>query len=514
METLADVNRQETVTGFFSLWITGNAGARLLRFPAAQKTHRNTVDGPSVFAALADPLFFGGTCVDLWQQCVSALRSELTTAELNTWILPLQARVEADRLLVLAPNKFVQEWARQHYEARILDLCRRLRPGAFERISFEVGALERPSAARRVPAKPSAGHASDQQDSNNDRLAQRRAEANLNPEFTFETFVEGKSNQLARAASLQIGQNPGTAYNPLFIYGGVGLGKTHLMHAVGNMILEGNPDGRVAYLHSERFVAEMVRALQHNRIDEFKKTYRSVNALLIDDVQFFGGKDRSQEEFFHTFNALFESRQQIVLSSDRFPKEVVGLEERLKSRFGWGLTVAIEPPDLETSVAILHSKATLLGVALPEDVAFFVGRRIRSNIRELEGALRRLVANAQFTGKAITMEFAKDALRDMLAAQDKQVSIDNIQKTVAEYFKLRTADLLSPKRSRSIARPRQIAMALAKELTQHSLPEIGAAFGGRDHTTVLHATRKVKELRDSDAAVEEDYRNLLRTLTA
>ena len=313
---------------------------------------------------------------------------------------------------------------------------------------------------------------------------------------------------------MQIGQNPGTAYNPLFIYGGVGLGKTHLMHAVGNIILASNPNARVVYLHSERFVAEMIKALQHNKIDDFKKTYRSVNALLIDDVQFFAGKERSQEEFFHTFNALFDSRQQIILTSDRFPKEVVGLEERLKSRFGWGLTVSIEPPDLETSVAILHCKATQWGVELPEDVAFFVGRRIRSNIRELEGALRRLVANAQFTGKPISLEFAKHALRDMLAAQDKQVSVENIQKTVAEYFKLRTSDMLSPKRSRSLARPRQIAMALAKELTKHSLPEIGNAFGGRDHTTVLHATRKIKSLRESDAGVDEDYKNLLRILNS
>jgi chromosomal replication initiator protein len=378
--------------------------------------------------------------------------------------------------------------------------------GAIDRIGFEVGGIERRTDNPSMPQRRSLG-------SGTERMAQRRSEANLNPEFSFDTFVEGKSNQLARAASIQIGQNPGVAYNPLFIYGGVGLGKTHLMHAVGNMVLESNPDAHVVYLHSERFVSEMIRALQHNRIDEFKKTYRSVNALLIDDVQFFAGKDRSQEEFFHTFNTLFESRQQIVLSSDRFPKEVVGLEERLKSRFGWGLTVAIDPPDLETSVAILHSKASQLGVRLPDDVAFFVGRRIRSNIRELEGALRRLVANAEFTGKPITLEFAKEALRDMLAAQDKQVSIENIQKTVAEYFKLRTADLLSPKRSRSIARPRQIAMTLAKELTKHSLPEIGNAFGGRDHTTVLHATRKIKELRDSDATLEEDYKNLLRTLT-
>ncbi len=339
--------------------------------------------------------------------------------------------------------------------------------------------------------------------------------SNLKPNFVFDTFVEGKSNQLARAASIQIGENPGTAYNPLFIYGGVGLGKTHLMHAVGNMIVKTNPKARVVYVHSEGFVAQMVKALQHNTIDDFKRRFRSVNALLIDDVQFFAGKERSQEEFFHTFNALFESQQQIILSSDRFPKEVSGLEERLKSRFGWGLTVAIEPPDLETRVAILKSKADqLFGVDLPNEVAFFIGKRVRSNIRELEGALRRIIANAEFTGRAITQEFAKDALRDMLAAQDKQVTIENIQKTVAEYFKIRTSELLSAKRSRTIARPRQIAMALAKELTNHSLPEIGEAFGGRDHTTVLYATRKIVELKESDHRVEEDYANLLRTLTS
>ncbi|MEW8585057.1 MAG: chromosomal replication initiator protein DnaA, partial [Candidatus Thiodiazotropha sp.] len=339
-------------------------------------------------------------------------------------------------------------------------------------------------------------------------------ESNLNPSFIFETFVEGKSNQIARAASMQIGENPGKAYNPLFIYGGVGLGKTHLMHAVGNMMLMKNPHARVVYLHSERFVAEMVKALQHNTIEQFKKRYRSVNALLIDDIQFFAGKERSQEEFFHTFNALFESQQQIILSSDRFPKEVSGLEERLKSRFGWGLTVAIEPPDLETRVAILQSKALQLNVELPNEVAFFMGKRIRSNIRELEGALRRVIANATFTGREINLDFAKNALRDMLAAHDKQITIENIQKTVAEYFQIRTSDLISSKRSRSIARPRQIAMTLAKELTNHSLPEIGNAFGGRDHTTVIHANRKVKELRESDPRISEDYSNLLRTLSS
>jgi len=451
-------------------------------------------------------LYILGGWVDLWKQCIAYLQGDLTNAEFNTWILPLQPRVEGPMLRLLAPNKFVRDWAQQHYEVRIRELCEHFSKGVIDGVSFEIGGIER----NRSPAGPQVPTISRAVVS----LDSRRAEGNLNPEFTFDTFVEGKSNQLARAASIQIGQNPGIAYNPLFIYGGVGLGKTHLMHAVGNTILDGNPKARVVYLHSERFVAEMIRSLQHNKIDDFKKTYRSVNALLIDDVQFFAGKDRSQEEFFHTFNALFESRQQIVLSSDRFPKEVAGLEERLKSRFGWGLTVAIDPPDLETSVAILHSKASQLGICLPDEVAFFVGRRIRSNVRELEGALRRLVANSQFTGRPISLEFAKDALRDMLAAQDKQVSIENIQKTVAEYFNLRTSDLLSAKRTRSIARPRQLAMALAKELTKKSLPEIGQAFGGRDHTTVLHATRRVKELIESDASVEEDYKNLLRILTS
>ena len=337
---------------------------------------------------------------------------------------------------------------------------------------------------------------------------------NINQNFTIESYVEGKSNQLARAAGIQIGENPGVAYNPLFIYGGVGLGKTHLLHAIGNLIAQNNPGSRVVYMHSEGFVTEMVKALQHNTIDEFKRRMRSVNALLIDDVQFFAGKERSQEEFFHTFNALFESQQQIILTSDRFPKEVDGLEDRLKSRFGWGLTVAVEPPDLETRVAILMNKASqLFNIELPSEVAFFIGQKVRSNIRELEGALRRIVANSQFTGKPITLDFTKDALKDMIAAQDKQVTIENIQKIVAEYFKIRASDMLSKTRSRTIARPRQIAMCLAKELTSHSLPEIGNAFGGRDHTTVLYATRKVAELRDADNRIAEDYNNLLRTLS-
>ncbi len=336
----------------------------------------------------------------------------------------------------------------------------------------------------------------------------------LNNGFTFPTFVEGKSNQLGLAAARQVAENPGGAYNPLFIYGGVGLGKTHLMHAVGNAIVEKNPNAKVVYLHSERFVADMVKALQLNAINDFKRYYRSVDALLIDDIQFFAGKERSQEEFFHTFNALLEGGQQIILTCDRYPKEINGVEERLKSRFGWGLTVAIEPPELETRVAILMKKADQAQMLLPNDAAFFIAQRIRSNVRELEGALKRVIANAHFTGRDIDVPLVREALKDLLALQDKQVSVDNIQRVVAEYYKIKVSDILSKRRSRSVARPRQVAMSLAKELTNHSLPEIGDAFGGRDHTTVLHACRKIKELREEDGDMREDWKNLQRSLTS
>ena len=436
----------------------------------------------------------------------------MTTEHFGMWIMPLQTVEEHGTLRLFAPNRFVMDWVRDHYFQLITDIVQELTGNPDARVKIVIGGrpVERKNkiSAASTVVTPGGSQSQDKE------IIDKRRDSNINPNFTLDSFVEGKSNQIAKAASFQVGNNPGKAYNPLFIYGGVGLGKTHLMHAVGNTILLSRPDARVVYLHSERFVSEMVKALQHNKIDAFKRHYRSVNALLIDDVQFFGGKERSQEEFFHTFNALFESQQQIVLSSDRFPKEVKGLEERLKSRFGWGLTVAIEPPDLETRVAILQAKAIQLGTELPQEVAFFVGKRIRSNVRELEGALRRLVANSQFTGKNITTEFAKDALRDMLAAQDKLVTIENIQKEVSEYYQIRSGDLLSRKRTRSIARPRQIAMTLAKELTSHSLPEIGNAFGGRDHTTVLHANRKIKDLRESDPRVAEDYSNLLRTLSS
>ena len=438
----------------------------------------------------------------LWNRCVRDLQAELPEQEFNTWIRPLQAVEDGAVLRLLAPNRFVVDWLRSHYLDRIVEIV----DGFDEHteLVIEVGSRHAPAAAAKKPSVKSAAVQA---------APTMTIESRLNPAFTFDRFVEGKSNQLARAAASQVGENPGKSYNPLFIYGGVGLGKTHLMHAVGNAMLQRTPAARVAYVHSERFVGDMVRGLQHNRISEFKRTYRSLDALLIDDIQFFAGKDRSQEEFFHTFNELLEGQRQIVLTCDRYPKEVSGLEERLKSRFGWGLTVAIEPPELETSVAILMSKATAEGVELPEEVAFFIAKRIRSNVRELEGALRRVIANSRFTGRPINLDFAKEALRDLLALQARLVSIENIQKTVAEYFKIRVGDLLSKKRSRSIARPRQMAMALAKELTNHSLPEIGDAFGGRDHTTVLHGCRRVEALRETDKRIDDDYLNLLRTLT-
>ena len=446
----------------------------------------------------------------LWNRCLRVLESELPEQQFNTWVRPLQAIERDGELKLLAPNRYVIEWLAQNSLPRIKELIRAFAEEPVPELVLDVG-----TRAGGVPlpaAAPNGGHPA----ANGAAARLRRPPSVLggpiNSTFTFDSFVEGKSNQLAKAAAIQVAGNPGRAYNPLFIYGGVGLGKTHLMHAVANKIKENNSEARLAYVHSERFVGDMVKALQHNTINDFKTAYRSLDALMIDDIQFFAGKERSQEEFFHTFNALLESQQQVILTCDRYPKEVDGLEERLKSRFGWGLTVAIEPPELETCVAILMSKAAMTQVDLPEEVAFFIAKRIRSNVRELEGALRRVVATSNFTGRPITLDLVKEALRDLLALQEKLVTVENIQKTVAEYYKIRIADLLSKRRSRSIARPRQVAMALAKELTNHSLPEIGDAFGGRDHTTVLHACRRVKELRETERRIGEDYMNLLRTL--
>ncbi|TAJ91608.1 MAG: chromosomal replication initiator protein DnaA [Gammaproteobacteria bacterium] len=444
--------------------------------------------------------------LSLWKMCLEKLEGELSPQQFNTWIRPLQVVEDHNSILLLAPNRFVLDWINEKYLGLIRDQLDPLLNGRDWTLKLDIGSHP-PIILKTQRSSESFVGASEEV------KPPKRYSNNLNNSFLFDNFVEGKSNQLAKAASLQTAEKPGGAYNPLFIYGGVGLGKTHLMHAIGNGILKNNPSANVVYLHSERFVQDMVRALQQNAINDFKRRYRSLDALLIDDIQFFARKERSQEEFFHTFNALLEGQNQIVLTCDHHPKEVQGLEERLKSRFGWGLTIAIEPPELETRVAIINKKAEQFKAPLPEEVAFFIAKRFRSNVRELEGALNRVVANANLTGNIISLEFAKTALKDLLILQDKQISIENIQKTAAEYFKIRVADLLSKRRSRSVARPRQVAMALAKDLTSHSLPEIGDAFGGRDHTTVLHACRKISELRNTDQRIEEDYKNLSNLLS-
>lgn len=462
----------------------------------------------------------------IWKKCLERLQDEISSQEFNIWLRPLQAEVNGDALLLLAPNHFVLDWIRDRFLDKISSLIQDVSEGKILRVLLEIG-TRRKTDTELVKSKAPVAvethlNASQQHVQTSQAAVPEKSRfrhgavhhTNLNRLFTFENFVEGKSNQLALAASRQVGENPGGAYNPLLIYGGVGLGKTHLMHAVGNAIVNANPKAKILYLHSERFVADMVKALQTNSMNDFKRYYRTLDLLLIDDIQFFAGKDRSQEEFFHTFNALLEGQQQMILTCDRYPKEISGIEERLKSRFGWGLTVAIEPPELETRVAILANKAEQAGIYLPHEVAFFVAKRIRSNVRELEGVLKRIIANAQFTGSEITLDFVRESLKDLLSLQDKLVTIENIIKTVAEYYKVKVSDILSKRRSRSVARPRQMAMALAKELTNHSLPEIGDAFGGRDHTTVLHACRKVSELRSAGTDVEEDFMNLLRILSS
>lgn len=439
----------------------------------------------------------------IWEQCLEYLRDDkdISQQQFNMWLRPLQAEVEENSLILFAPNEIVLSQIRKEFVAKIKAALAVICPDKIPTLKLEVGSRLN---EQKIVAP----------NNKTENLVVNKISTNyLNPLFTFENFVEGKSNQMARAAAHQVANNPGKAYNPLFIYGGVGLGKTHLMHAIGNFLVKNKQKTNVMYLHSERYVSDMVRALQKNTINDFKKYYRSLDALLIDDIQFFAGKDRSQEEFFHTFNALLESGQQIILTCDRYPKEIVGLEERLKSRFGWGLTIAIEPPELETRVAILMNKAEQSQLILPEDVAFFIARHIQSNVRELEGALKRIIASSHFSGKSISVEFAKDALKDLLALRAKLVTIENIQKTVANYFKIKVSDLLSKDRSRIITRPRQVAMALAKELTSHSLPEIADSFGGRDHTTVLHACQKVKELIAADNNLAEDYKNLVRILS-
>jgi len=452
-----------------------------------------------------------------WQHCLHRLGGEIPQQQFNTWIRPLQAEWRDSGLMLSAPNRFIRDFVVERYVPMISAYLMDVVSPAVAQVSVTVAGDVAVSASVAVPVDRQPSMRPTQEGVAVVRPAPAPAalvaSSSLVEGYTFERFVEGKSNQLALAAAQQVAEHPGASYNPLFLYGGVGLGKTHLMHAVGNAMRRKNPDAKIVYLHSERFVADMVKALQLNAINDFKRFYRSVDALLIDDIQFFANKDRSQEEFFHTFNALLEGGQQMILTCDRYPKEIEGVEERLKSRFGWGLTVAVEPPDLETRVAILMKKAEQSHITLAPDAAFFIAQRIRSNVRELEGALKRVIASANFTGRPFDIELIKDSLKDLLALQDKQVSLDNIKRKVAEYYKIKVADLMSKRRNRSVARPRQVAMALAKELTQHSLPEIGDAFGGRDHTTVLHACRKIKELRDLSPDISEDYQNLLRSLT-
>ena len=466
----------------------------------------------------------------LWTQCLEELRREVPEVQFNTWVRPLTVMEDDADFVLCAPNRFIRDFVEEKYSATISQCLAavstqaslvsvRVVTGAGGSITTQPATVNNElnlpantvsqdsQAVRVAPAEPS-------------QTVKKQAPAvvpshqhNLVDGYTFSNFVEGKSNQLAMAAAQQVAESPGDAYNPLFLYGGVGLGKTHLMHAVGNALRQRKPDAKIVYLHSERFVADMVKALQLNAINDFKRFYRSVDALLIDDIQFFANKDRSQEEFFHTFNALLEGGQQMILTCDRYPKEIDGVEERLKSRFGWGLTVAVEPPELETRVAILMKKAEQSGIEMSHEAAFFIAQRIRSNVRELEGALKRVITSANFTGRPFDIDLIKESLKDLLALQDKQVSLENIKRTVADYYKIKVADLLSKRRNRSVARPRQVAMALSKELTNHSLPEIGDAFGGRDHTTVLHACRKIAELRGTTSDIGEDYKNLLRLLT-
>lgn len=459
-----------------------------------------------------------------WDVCVEQLAAELTAEQLNTWIKPLQVEESAQSIYLFAPNRFVKDWVSDRYLDRIQSFYSQHVGGTFH-VSVRVGSStggDRPIRELASAAKAEKNGLENKAHQSPAQMQDREPAVvegsikhsnRLNTDFRFGNFVEGKSNQLARAAAQRVSEKPGSEYNPLFLYGDTGLGKTHLMHAVGNQIRSQNSKAKIIYVHSERFVADMVKALQLNAIADFKRVYRNVDALLIDDIQFFAGKEKSQEEFFHTFNSLLEGGQQIILTSDRYPKEIDNMEDRLKSRFGWGLTVRLEPPELETRVAILINKAQEAGVELKRDCAFFIAQKVRSNVRDLEGALKRVLANAHFFGQTITLDFVRETLRDLIAVHDRQISLDNIQRMVADYFKIKISDLLSKRRNRSVARPRQVAMALCKELTDHSLPEIGEAFGGRDHTTVLHACRKIKELCDTDLAIRDDYSNLLKALT-
>jgi chromosomal replication initiator protein len=444
-----------------------------------------------------------------WTLCLQHFEHALPQQQFRTWIQPLRPRRNGQMLILEAPNRFVLQWVKDRFLPVIEQLAREHQDGS----GIHLELAQRPSAGREGPTTTAASAASPVAAAATvDSKPRVRESSRLNPVFTFDSFVTGKANQLARAAAIQVAEHPGTAYNPLFIYGGVGLGKTHLLQAIGNLVQENKAQAKIRYIHAEQYVSDVVRAYQHKAFDGFKKYYHSLDLLLIDDIQFFGGKNRTQEEFFYAFNALIEGHKQVIITCDTYPKEISGMEDRLISRFGWGLTVAIEPPELEMRVAILLKKAEADDVALPQDVAFFIAKHIQSNVRELEGALKRVIAYSNFAGQAITAELAREALKDLLAIQFRQVSVDNIQRTVADYYKIKVAEMYSKKRSRNVARPRQMAMALAKELTQLSLPDIGEAFGGRDHTTVLHACRKITELKSENPDIGRDFEALLQVL--
>ena len=445
----------------------------------------------------------------LWQNCLLQIQDKIPADDFKIWLYPLQADVTANSILLYASNAFVQKWVIDNYLPLITDIAQQTSANPNLTVSIIEGI--KPEAPKAVAKSRVTNTPPEEKSANSNKSTYN---SNLNTKLVFDNFVEGKSNQLARAVAQKVADNPGEqTANPLFLYGGTGLGKTHLLHAIGNGIIANNPDARVVYIHSERFVQQVVTYIRDNKMEEFKKFYRSLDALLVDDIQFFSDKEKTQEEFFHIFNTLFERGRQIILTSDRYPREIEKIEERLKSRFGWGLTTAIEPPDLETRVAILMKKADENNIELPHDVAFFIGQKLRTNVRELEGALNRVKAMQEFKGEPITIDFVRETLKDMLALQDKLVTVDNIQKVVAEYYRIKVSDLKSKNRSRSIARPRQVSMALAKELTNRSLPEIGKSFGDRDHTTVLHACRKVVELRETEPDIQEDWANLIRILS-
>ncbi|NBH74531.1 chromosomal replication initiator protein DnaA [Rodentibacter pneumotropicus] len=450
---------------------------------------------------------------NLWQDCLSQLQDQVSATDLSTWLRPLQAdTVSQDKIVLYASNMFVKGWVETHYLKQIHQICQALSQNPNLQIILKEGVKPTPKAIVK-PTLQSAESVGNSDDKSETEKA-LKFDSHLNTKHVFENFVEGKSNQLARAVGQKLAQAPGEATaNPFFLYGGTGLGKTHLLHAIGNGILANKPNARVLYIHANNFMQHMVKAMRDNNMDQFKKFYRSLDALLVDDIQFFAEKEKTQEEFFHIFNNLFETGRQIILTSDRYPKEIERIEERLKSRFGWGLTTAIEPPDLETRVAILLKKAEEHQMHLPEEVAFFIAQRLRTNVRELEGALNRVKAMQDFKGGEINIDFVRDTLKDILALQERLVTIDNIQKTVAEYYRIKVSDLKSKSRQRSVTRPRQIAMALAKELTNRSLPEIGRAFE-RDHTTVLNACREVPKFREKDNSIQEDWANLIRTLSA